>query len=412
MSRTKQRSDKPRVSDNGEGGSSGRKTKGRKKAVAASSPQPPPLPASTLTAPNSAGGPSLLVLIIDGQNHARRDAVLRAAFDAIRSRDSRDIYRDVQINSFPPSEQLEIKESLRAAAQKHIPTLTLVVVSERDRSKPADGITGRLPCDSISLGYGLIDEAGVANDIYYVVNDITAVETLSLLLSGARGVIQVDALGAVGLLMALVDGTTERDKRLNRKLAGRPYHELELAIDVWRRNLQIADRHWLLVLALAEIPVMRLPTQRTRDIAEASSIEEKRKARKQPTQKQIALEISLYSSVTGFSYSGSERLLPDVLKMLEVAIMQIETGEQASYEPSSVEKRRRLAQEEMFELPFLPVYARRAGFPSRLLPIRGINDTQLSDHLYAGISRVEIKRTRSADALVIADVTVPRDLSR
>lgn len=329
----------------------------------------------------------LSLVLLDKQIIARRKVVIEEAAVELAKSDPGSV--DVGLEYLPATNISQIRKRLTRQSSK----LIMVVVHEDDLS----GLTDeqkipRIPCESVALSYSLLDHVGANNDLYVVVRDITGVDVISLLLSGVRGVIDVDAIGSSKILKKLVNGTSQPDKRMHRLLIGRPYLAFNALVEMARVRLQIPIQHWRLLLALAEIPVRKLNC----DL--------------QPKQKQIANEMSKYEDTTGYVVTNvTSRQLPLVLQLVagELGLL----GEDNTSERRDAGKRRRfLDREEMFELPYLPSYARELGLSSCLLPVRGLDQSQLADYLYKGLRGIETALTSSLDGIALADLTMPRSL--
>ena len=328
------------------------------------------------------------ILLIDDEPIARRYAIVGEAAKEGLATNGAMIGRNIDIQFLRPSQKPEITQFIK----NEKPYIALIVITEEELSLLPNEKIPRIPCDSIAVGYELVDRVGVANDIYFVVRDITGVDVISLLLSGARGVIDSKALGEWSTLQTLIAGISESDKRLNRILIGQPYRELKSLKEMAHGRWQLAPQHWSMLLALAEIPVLRF------------SISDNK-----PKQNQIAREMSKWVEVTGY-------VVPEVAARRLPTLLTLVTGE-LEVEDSEVEsdvhsgKRRALSSAEMFELPYLPMYVRELGFPSRLIPIRGLDQTQLVTRLLKGLRGIEVVSTLSRDSgNTIAWLTIPREL--
>ncbi len=333
-----------------------------------------------------------LILLIDRGRNARREAVVGEAIaelDRRRLPTESILRRGIEVRSYFPEETSEIKTAMR----ENSPTIALVVVLEEELSTLTEGVRlPRIPCESISCGHSLIDWTGLENDIYFVVRtgNITGIDVMSMLLSGARGVIGEEALGVPEVQEALVRATQDRDKRLHRLAIGRPYHKLDAMIDMARDRWQIDITQWRLLLALAEIPLIRLPSGHP------------------PKCNLLADEIGKFESVTGPAQTSTTRR--KLRLVFDLVRDELAFGDDDSpISDESSENRGFLDHEDSFDLPYLPLYARLVGFPARILPIRGIDQLDLATLLYKGL-RIGIASSKPFDEIVVANVTVPRNL--
>jgi hypothetical protein len=263
----------------------------------------------------------------------------------------------------------------------------------------------------------LIDELGIENDVYFVTRSITGVDAISLLMSGARGLVEMEPLGSCWAMQEIIHGVREPEKKLNRLLIGSPYHKLKSLIEMANGRWQLPESHWSLLLALAEIPLLKLPIPNKKrqnsdqDTKETSDTTQEgirpARGKNKPTQNQIADEIAEWVTVTGYSVSGStSRKLPLLLNLI-MDELDVDSSEQTQDIELSG-KRRMLRGEEMFELPYLPTYVRLLDFPPRLLPIRGLDQSQLAARLYKGLRGIEIVSTSTHENVIVAHVTLPR----
>jgi len=332
-----------------------------------------------------------LIVLIDKNTTARRAAIVREAVaDLIREENDQDIWKTVSVKTFAPSEQSEVAVALTG----HNCAIALIIIDEKELSTLTDGERiPRLPCESVLCGYRLIGQMGSGNDLFFVVRGdiITGVDVISMLLSGIRGVIDINALGSPGVLKTLVNATQMLDKRLNRLVVGRPYELLDSLITMARIKWQISMEHWALLLALAEIPLLKLPSEYP------------------PKQNKIAQEVSAFEGMTGYLVNSStQRKLPLILDMVGGEIGVFDNDELTS-EEERLGRGRYLDREEMFELPYLPLYAREIGMPSRLLPIRELDQSQLATWLYKGFRFIEIRSTQTYDNIPVVQITMPRN---
>lgn len=339
-------------------------------------------------------GEEPLLLLVDANAVARRAAVLKEAAKELGDVAGQEKWRNLQVIVVHPSEALEYI----ARQGETLGVVILVVIAEEGLSLLTDG--QRIPrtaCDSVSCGYSLLAQVGQANDVYFVARDdkITAVDTVSLLLSGARGVLEMDALGSVEVLRIILGATQESNKPLNRIVIGRPCDQLNALKEAVHARWQMALQHWKLLIALAQIPLLRFPATGN-----------------QPTQTGIAGEMSKWSDVTGYMVTKStERQLPLVLEFVSEEL-NVGPEEEGAVDDRYAPGRRQLTRAQMYELPYLPMYARLLGLPSQLLPIDGIDDSNLDDQLYKGLRGLEIASTSSAGDFPIGHITIPRDLWR
>lgn len=287
---------------------------------------------------------------------------------------------------------IEVVSSLREEI-----SILLVVVDDREHTRLLGGRLPRLPCPSIAFGYKVLDQVGRNGNVFFVMREITGVETISLLLSGAKGIIDVEALSSRLLLRKVVESVFEEEKKLNRLIAGRAYDELEKLIQMARSKWQIAPHHWNLLLALAEVPVDEIP------------------GRTLPNMDQFTRIMARYEQVTGFhpTISNTARKIELVLDLVteELNSHYYESQSVEEYDDDVEEQREKgLSIRQKAQLLYLPLSVRRLGFPKTLLPINGLDASYLHSRLYKGLRGIDLASPTLSGEIRIARATVSRDL--
>ena len=230
----------------------------------------------------------------------------------------------------------------------------------------------RIPCASIACGYELLDQFRTGVDVYFVTGGaVCGFDVASMLLSGATGVIDSETLGATALIELILDDKRDPSYRI---LAGRPQRVLESAIQLIRGKHRMAERHFSLLMALAEIPAVRL------DISAPV------------TQKEVVNQIQSYVTTTGFNVKlDTYRLLPTLLTILKGEMATDEKDQDG--DDGEDDSRLMLNRNEKPELAYLPLYARMMGLPACVLPIRGVPQENLIREIYRrgiyGLERVD-----------------------
>ena len=274
-------------------------------------------------------------------------------------------------------------------------SIIFIVITENQLADLKENRLPRVCCDSIRIGYDLIDKVGTNNDIYFVVRDVTGADVVSMLLSGARGVIDPDFLGSSEVIKKVLDEVRTRDRRLNRLLIGRPSQTLKSLREMVVSKWQLASTHWELLLALGEIPCIRLHVNKN-----------------MPNQKGIANEIANWHRVTGYLVNtNTSKKIPTIMELVASEVLEDDETDDWTIEERQ-NKRRQLSGSEMLELPYLPMYARYLGFPSRLLPISGYDQSQIAIKLYSGLRGIEFVTTKYHENgdVVISNITMPRNI--
>jgi hypothetical protein len=155
----------------------------------------------------------------------------------------------------------------------------------------------------------------------------------------------------------------------------------------------MAKRHFALLVALAEIPRLRL------NISE------------RVTQKEVVNQVQSHFDETGYKVKlDTYRLLPTVLTIVKEAMSDQYEEDMSEWGDESLEDSSRLilSKSERPELAFLPSYARNFGLPTHVLPVRGISQEDLIKHLYKrGLYGVETIAVRQVENVQIRQVTLP-----
>lgn len=335
------------------------------------------------------------ILLIDQNPSARRSVVLSSAVTELNEKENWGANL-VGVETVLPTQKDKIKQFLR----NHSQGIIFVAITENDLSTLSNGNRlPRKPCDSISCAFEIIGQIGESNDLYFLTrNNITGVDAISMLLSGARGVIDMEALGSAEVIKCVIRANRDTNKNLSRILVGDPYTKLDRLIDTIKNQVPIG--HWNLLLALAEIPRVRLDVS-----GNANQIK-------------IASALSKWKDITGFQ--GSEdvtrRHLASILNIIkgwiDVNPEEDEYEDDELFEDDEVEHEsrstRQLTRSEMQELPYLPTYARMFGLPRRLIPIRDADESKLGTQLFRqGIMGMYVKSPSIKSGIKIGRVTMP-----
>lgn len=332
------------------------------------------------------------ILLIDRNLTARRSVVLGSAISELYEKEGKGL-NPPPVEAALPTQRNKIEQFLRVQPFGSI----FVAVTESELSTLSDGERlPRKPCDSISCGFEIINQKVGDHDLYFLTRDnITGVDIASLLLSGARGIIDLEALGSLEVVGRVIQATHDTDKELNRILVGDPYTKLDRLIDLVKNQMPVG--HWNLLLALAEIPRVRLDVSGN------------------VNQIKIAAALARWKDITGFQ--GSEQVtsrhLASVLNIIKrhVDVNPDEDNYDENEEDDEVESRSRtryLTRGELKELPFLPAYARMFGLPRRLIPILGADESKLSTQLFKqGVMGMHVKSLYEGGVVKVGSVIMP-----
>jgi hypothetical protein len=218
--------------------------------------------------------------------------------------------------------------------------------------------------------------------LYFVAPSyIGGVDVLTLLHAGARGVVDKRALGCTGVFKSILSSQPRQSEADEQNvIIGTPYDRLAYlkrwAIDEYR----IPESHWCLLVALAQIPSPRLGAAGGRLSAYAA-----------------ADMLSSWHLHTGYHKNSiTRRQVPLVFKLLRdvlIEAMDIDDDEVDAevmrtfvntYLPGI-----RLT-DNIFELGYLPTYARLIGLPNVFIPLRLESRHDLASMLYQVLSNVRI----------------------
>ena len=331
-------------------------------------------------------------LLVDRNQAARRAVVLKSAIVELNERVGRGETPPV-VEAALPTQKDKIKQFLEA----HPAGITFVAVTEKELSMMSDdGGLPRMPCASIACGFEIINQKGGKHDLYFLTRDnVTGVDIVSMLLSGARGVIDLEAVGSLEVVKCVIQATRDTDKRLKRILVGEPHTKLDRLIDIVKNQMSVG--HWTLLLALAEIPRIRL------DVSGNAN------------QRKIASALSNWKHVTGFqgSENVTSRHLASILNIIkqhvDVNPDEDEYDEDEDEEAEREGRTRQLTQAELKELPFLPAYARMFGLPRRLIPVRAADESKLASQLFnQGVMGIHVQSPPSnLGGIQVGRVTMP-----
>lgn len=272
-------------------------------------------------------------------------------------------------------------------------TIALFTVGhEQLASLSENGSLPRIVCETLAHGYETINQLGSESNVYAVVGKITGVEVLSLLLSGFKGVLDVNSLGSTAMIRRILSDVNKTERLQKCLLIGRPYLSFKFLSQALRSDLQIDGSQWNLLLALAEIPMIKLPF-----------------SGKVPKQKTLASTIAEWSHATGYlSIDAASRNLPKI----QDTLFDILTSEDYKSELHLIELGDfgTLDKNDQIDLHYLPLYARLIGLPSCLIPIRGADESQIQSLLYKGLRGTEVSRSETYDMLVHASLTISSGL--
>lgn len=359
--------------------------------------------------------PKLTIYLADDQPLAGRISMLETTVKSSTDTSGQKYWAALGVEGLSSANMGEAEARLRAGN-----AVALVVLTAENLTMLTDGHLPRRVCAPVNVGYELLNQLNGIGDVYFLAAQITGVEILSLLLSGARGVLDMGVLGSVGILRHLCDATRDIEKGMNRIAAGHSFSELDKLIQTVRVKWRMAPEHWRLLLAFGEVPVMKLPCGFP------------------PNQDNAARALARYEGITGYVVSKrTARKIPALLDYVGSELDQLNDEKQQrdnagdenwpedtmpeSEETHSLDEdqsapnpRRwregRLTPEEKADLPYLPVTIRHLGFPQRLLPIRGLDQSHLSGRLYDGILGIDVLRTRSFGGIRFVQLTMARKL--
>jgi len=275
-------------------------------------------------------------------------------------------------------------------------SIVLIAVDETILSLAQAKLPVRTPCGSIKFGYELLGNARNADEVYFLVRrgSTTGLDVLTLFLSGARGVIDMEAMVNPEVIESIVNARSAGDTNRFRYVVGGAYLVFDQLLDLYSR---ITSRpQWEIMLTLCEVPHNRLI------IDDAQTM----------TNKAIVRALSKPSAYTVFlPNTASDRNVGELIAALEEELEQISVRDSEK----SVAWERDLDQmgEEIivpivgeFDSAYLPLYVRQLGFPARLLPIRDVEDSKLVKHLYDGLSKVGRPRKVRTTPTIIGRFTL------
>jgi hypothetical protein len=330
------------------------------------------------------------MVVIDDNPAARRIAVLSQALADAQRANSRAVPGRVEATDLYTYGQPEIEAVVARFSRSSV----FVVVNEERLSELTGGkAVPRVPSQSIAYGYELMSKFGTNVDVYFVVRrNAGGLDVISMLLSGARGVIDSEVLGSSALISIVLKGLAEPATE-TRILAGRAAQVLDSFVQLVRSKYRMAKHHFALLVALAEIPLMRLNiTDRV-------------------TQKEVVNQLQRHFDETGYEVKlDTYRLLPTVLTIVKETISDDYEEDVSECGDENLEDNSRLilSKSERPELAFLPSYARHFGLPAQVLPVRGINQADLIKHLYKrGLYGVETLGALQFEGVQISQVTFP-----
>jgi len=326
------------------------------------------------------------VVLIDSNRSARRVAVLREALSEATRRESQCDFKDLKVTDLYGYRQQEIQNAFTRFSK----SVVFVVVDEKELTTLKYRRLPRIPCASISCGYELIRSLGRRADVYFVIRrNVSGLDVLSMLLSGARGVVDREVLGSSDLISLTVSSLMHGDRE-RCIVAGHAAHVLDSIIQLIKVKHGMAKRHFALLVALAEIPRQRL------NIGD------------RVTQKEVVNQIQRYFDATGYQVKlDTYRLLPILLTIVKHGV-SLEGDEDVEREEPD-HSRFMLTRGERQELAFLPAYAREFGLPAHVLPVRDVDEINLINHIYKyGVNGVETVAQRNAERLEIRQVSLHR----
>jgi hypothetical protein len=326
------------------------------------------------------------VVLIDSNRSARRVAVLNEALSEATQRESQRDLEKHKVTDLYVYRQQEIEDTFTRFSK----SVVFVVIDENELTTLKHGRLPRVPCESIACGYELIRSLGRRADVYFVIRrNVSGLDVLSMLLSGARGVVDRDVLGSSELIRMTVS-TLMQSERERGIVAGHAAHVLDSLIQLIKEKHRMAKRHFALLVALAEIPRRRL------DIGD------------RVTQIEVVNQIQRHFDATGYKVKlDTYRLLPTLLTIVKDGVSLEEDEDAESEDPDN--SRFTLTRSQKQELAFLPAYAREFGLPAHVLPVRGIDEINLISHIYKyGVYGIETVTQRNAERIQILQVSLPR----
>jgi len=326
------------------------------------------------------------VVLIDSNRSARRVAVLNEALSEATQRESQRDLEKLKVTDLYVYRQQEIEDTFTRFSK----SVVFVVIDENELTTLKHGRLPRVPCESIACGYELIRSLGRRADVYFVIRrNVSGLDVLSMLLSGARGVVDREVLGSSDLISLTVSSLMHGDRE-RRIVAGHAAHVLDSTIQLIKVKHGMAKRHFALLVALAEIPRRRL------NIGD------------RVTQKEVVNQIQRYFDATGYQVKlDTYRLLPILLTIVKQGVSLEEDEDVEREEPDN--SRFMLTRGQRQELAFLPTYAREFGLPAHVLPVRDIDEINLINHIYKyGVNGVETVAQRNAERLEIRQVSLRR----
>lgn len=339
------------------------------------------------------GDLTLPVVWVDTEPKARRASLLRQAIEESRPPHSGQTGDKVIVKLCECDSTS--KTRILSLAQAN-PSLIFIVVSEAELAAFGTDLQ-RIPCASVRLGYELISECSTCNDIYFVIPSgrATGVDVLSLLVSGARGVVGLDALCSSQIVRALVNRYGKGQRLEDPIVAGEPMelldHLIELVDARYKRQAKFE-----LLLALSEIPLARLPIQGS------------------PTNTQLAEEIGKFGNKTGYyRNTNTERIIPLIVDEVE-QLLESPVGSMITEElPHQLRLRLGyLGRVKMIDPPYLPMYARLVyGLPSCLLPVRDTRRPEQPRVLYDTLTKIR-PNTHLLDDIPFCRIRMPEPSAR
>ena len=237
----------------------------------------------------------------------------------------------------------------------------VVVIGDRELAGLTEGKYPRRCATALQEAFSLLDScsnAGKDLDLYIVVkSDVSGVDVLSILLSGTAGVADLDGLAPLVSRAIVRHRLPVAERMAKRLLIGQPYVALDHFLE---KHKHLSRELFEAAIALAEVPVDQL------DLGDKA------------TQTEAAAALDAWSHVTGYHDFGSTyRHIGSLAKCWDE---QDEDGNRLH------------KTEKLRLLPNLPLYARRQGFPGRLIPIRGRRQQEITVDLYRGLREVRVRR--------------------
>ena len=290
------------------------------------------------------------------------------------------------------------------------PAILVTVTRSPLASFDATVMGGRRPSDEVDAGLRLLRGVGLNADVFFVLcaADCGPVDIFSLLLAGARGVLDASALGSRPILEYLASPSKWTDP-LRHLLVGRPYERLAYFHGRVFAHTRLSRPQFQCLVGLAEMPELQIPApppsaakiaagRRSSSQAETSGKPRESRLRYDRPRKMTPVDVgrALEASLERRSQNRPWPPLGEWYRKHHDEIdewlgFELESG--AGYFEG--EAGRPAADLQSFlgrvtcmddsNRPLVPLFARYAGFPPQLIPVPGHSPPDLSGALYDGL---------------------------